>query len=747
MNFFSYMRVELNRIFHSRRVYLIILLTMISPIVGFNLNENMFQTIYAQTISSDLIAKPCITTALTGGGLFALLTLIEFDRVQKHQTGALMNSIVSPLVLNVVRLFALGIAAIITVTLTALMYFPYIAMKMGNSFDAYTYLNSFFLFMLPSILLSILLASAFYQIFYRMDLSMVVFITFMLLSCSVILGFLNILCWINPPIPALSDDFSNAMVFRLMGHNRLFWFLMAGGIWLMALLCVRRYSKGICGSFLHNSKKFYILLTAVVLISGGCYAYINQPYIDRTKFSYMFKMKEMQNNKQLELSNTDLEISFDTYKGRLLGKAVYLLQNLSGSSQECTFSINQGYNISCITANTKEVEFKSLNNNKNNIVFTMPNDKKIKLIIEYSGAPKVPQVLSSMLLSTNISDKYIDLNGVDLCPRLRVEDSKAGSKITGQFTMPAKFTPAVTGQKVKMLSQKGTNKTWIAQDNGNSFNLIAGDYVMKEFNSKGIPIEFYYSRKHDAVMEKMSAEKVMKDTITYCTAHYGKLYNVSENCPLKILQGTVFYLGGRAYTNLSIMEETCFSDRNLNNELNGASKAEVIAHEIAHQWWNNETVKEDPNHNAWTAEGLTVYTTYRVAKQIYGKEYAEKNYVDNWKKRVKEQKSNFYNRHPEYLSILPEKYVDKIHGINRSTETYNKIPLQILKASELVGGEDNMDKILAKLYNNVPKTRQRTTEFVLSYEEHQKNMKVNKTIKWKDFLDACGVKEEELKIE
>lgn len=747
MNFFSYMRVELNRIFHSRRVYIISLLTMISPMVGYNLNETMFKTIYAQTISSDLIAKPCITGVLTGGVLFALLTLIEFDRVRKHQTDALMNSIVSPLVLNVVKLFSIGTAAVISVTITALMYLPYVVMKMEYSFDAYTYLNSFFLFMLPSILLSILTASAFYQIFYRMDLSMVVFITFALLSSSVLFGFLNILCWINPPIPALSDDFSNTMVFRLMEHNRLFWFLMLGGVWMMALLCVRRYGKGIIGSFLHNSKKVHILLAAVVLIIGGCYAYINQPYIDRTKFSHMFKMKEMPNNKQLELSNTDLEISFDTYRGRLLGKAVYSLENLSGSAQECTLSINQGYNISHITANTKEVKFKNLNNNKNNIVFTVPNDKKIKLNIEYGGAPKIPQALSDMMLSTNISDKYIDLNGINLSPRLRVEDSKEGAKIIGRFTMPAGFTPIVTGQKVKMLSEKGNNKTWIAHDNGDSFNIISGDYVMKEFDSKGIPIEFYYSRKHDAVMEKMSAEKVMKDTITYCTDHYGKLYNVSENCPLKILQGTVFYLGGRAYTNLSIIEETCFSDKNLNNELNGASKAEVIAHELAHQWWNDESVKEDPNHKAWTAEGLTVYTTYRVAKQIYGKEYAEKNYVDNWKKRVKEQKNNFYNRHPEYLSTLPEKYVDRIDGINRSTENYNKIPLQILKATELVGGEDNMDKILAKLYNSVPKTEQRTTEFVISYEEHQKNVKVKKTITWRDFLDTCGLREEDLKLE
>ena len=161
MKFFSYLRVELNRIFHLRTVYMIILLTMISPILGYNLKKTMI----AQTTSGDLIVKPCIIGALVSGGLFGLLTLIEFARVNKQKIGALTNNIVSSLVINLVRVLAIGTIAIVSVTITALMYLPYVVMKMGYTFDAYTYLNSFFLFMPSSVLLSILAASAFYQIF------------------------------------------------------------------------------------------------------------------------------------------------------------------------------------------------------------------------------------------------------------------------------------------------------------------------------------------------------------------------------------------------------------------------------------------------------------------------------------------------------------------------------------------------------------------------------------------------------
>lgn len=359
MKFFSYLRVELNRIFHSKIVYLIMVLTMLCPMAGYKL----YKTSNFGTSSSDFIGNPSMAGALGGGVLFAILTLLEFDRVRKHQTEALTNSIVSPLILNVVRLLSIVAAAIISVSITAVLYFPYTFMKMGNIFDSYTYWNSFFLLMLPSVLLSILVISAFYQIFGRADISMVTFISFMFVGFSKWFENINILHWINPIINTLSDYFGNDIVFRLMQHNRLFWFLVFGGLWLIGLLCVRRYGKGLFKSILYNSRKIYIPLLAVALISGGVYAYINQPNIALA--SKVDGSDEI--NEQLQLFNTDLEISFDTSRGRVSGKATYFIKNLSSSEQECTLEMNSGYTVHHITANGKEIAFRNSNNKKNSI--------------------------------------------------------------------------------------------------------------------------------------------------------------------------------------------------------------------------------------------------------------------------------------------------------------------------------------------------------------------------------------------
>ncbi|AQS06675.1 hypothetical protein B0I63_004328 [Clostridium beijerinckii] len=179
MKFLSYLRVELKRIFHSKIVYLVMILTIFSPMAGYKLyNDGMLD----ETITGHFIGNPTVAGALIGGILFAMLTFLKFDQGRKYKTEILLSSIVSPLALNAVRLIVIEVSAIIAVSIEAVFYYPYTVMKMGRVFDGYTYWNSFFLLILPSVMLSILAASALYQIFQRVDLSAAVFIVLVLPS-------------------------------------------------------------------------------------------------------------------------------------------------------------------------------------------------------------------------------------------------------------------------------------------------------------------------------------------------------------------------------------------------------------------------------------------------------------------------------------------------------------------------------------------------------------------------------------
>ena len=136
---------------------------------------------------------------------------------------------------------------------------------------------------------------------------------------------------------------------------------------------------------------------------------------------------------------------------------------------------------------------------------------------------------------------------------------------------------------------------------------------------------------------------------------------------------------------------------------------------------SNET---DP----WSAEGLSVYTTYRIVKELYGEDYARQYYIDQWQKEVDDYYLNFYVRNPEYLERLPEEKRLEVLGSLTHVRQYCEMPLKILKAGQLVGGEEEMDKILHALFN-------------------RELDPYNPYLTYQNFLDACGLGEEDLNLD
>ena len=109
------------------------------------------------------------------------------------------------------------------------------------------------------------------------------------------------------------------------------------------------------------------------------------------------------------------------------------------------------------------------------------------------------------------------------------------------------------------------------------------------------------------------------------------------------------------------------------------------------------------------------------------RDYAQNYYVDQWQQVVDDYYLNFYVRHPEYLEMLPENEQLAISNSLSQVRQYNEMPLKILKAEQLVGGEEAMDQILHDLFN-------RELDPMYPYLTYQ------------EFLDACGLTEEDLNL-
>ena len=199
--------LELKRLLQSRLTWLMMALTVLSPVLGLVLYKPATST----TMLSMYLANPAIAGGVGGAILFGLLTIFELDRACRSRVDILTDAVVSPLTTALTRLLALLTAAVLTVGLTMLVWLPISAGLIGSVFTGANYVLAYLLLMGLALPLGVLAAAAAYQFTRRADLSIVLFIAFCALSLTVWASDWQ-LCWLNPCVWALSDDFSNFCV-------------------------------------------------------------------------------------------------------------------------------------------------------------------------------------------------------------------------------------------------------------------------------------------------------------------------------------------------------------------------------------------------------------------------------------------------------------------------------------------------------------------------------------------------------
>ncbi len=730
--------LELARLLQSRLTWLAVLLTALSPIAGLTLYRPLYsisESGYVTTMQGMYLANPALAGGALGAVIFAILTVWSMDRLVRDGMEALTHAVVSPMTAALTRLGALLCVAILAQAVTMLAWLPYTAVKLGAVFDLGSYLLMYFVFMYSALPLAVLSASAAYQFTRRADLSLALFAAFAALSLTVWKEQWQ-LCWLNPCVWAVSDDFSNYRVFRTVAYMRLVWLLALAGLWMLSYLCVRRYEKGIFGSLLCNIRRVYRPVLAAGLIAFSVLLYTSQPFLDQSSaeinYGFVYPDEYME---AVTCSSRYADVRPNPRTGSVYGSASFQLQNTSGQRQEVRFLINPGYDITRVQANGADVPFtieKEQELNEKAFTVTIPAAPEIELSIHYGGFPQEWNIVSASQGSLEISDIYMSLENDVLSPSpYNVWYQGETLPAVMDITLPGHMTPVLFGAGSTALlreNEDGT-KVWRMTDEGYHMIVYAGDYIREEIpvESAGITVNFYYSRRHQPIMEAVNAAESIRQAIEYCTEHIG---------PLSFYGDGTFNLierrsdgGGYAGEGASIANELDYTAENLSNSAKGSSAAQVTIHELVHQWWGLGNMFDPMDESGvWSTEGLTCYTTYRIVKELYGEEAAQAAYIDQWQAAVDDYYKDFYVRHPEYLSALPEQYQADIANRLRGVREYNEMPLKILKAEQLVGGEEAMDEILSALF-----TRELNPEYpYLTYQE---------------FLDACHLTEEDLNLE
>ena len=727
MNTLRLFPLELGRLLRSRLTWLVMLLTVLGPVVGLYLYQSA-----VSTMNSLYLANPAIAGGIAGGILFGLLAILELDRACRSRVDVLVDAVVSPLTAVLTRLSALLTTAVLTTTLTMLVWLPISAGLIGAVFDMVDYVLAYLLFMGLALPLGVLAAASAYQFTRRADLSLVVFAAFCGLSLTVWAENWQ-LCWLNPCVWALSDDFSNFRIYRSVAYMRLTWLAGLAGVWTLSYLCIRQYGKGALGSLARSIRRAYRPVIAVTLLACSGTAYAAQPMVDNSNPDQTaMTFFEIPYLDGVICTGRSAQVFPDVSAGTVRGKASYSFENSSGQEQKVALGVTPGYTISNVRANGETVPFSVGDYQEFNEVLlevTLPAEAQIELTMEYGGFPREDQNLSDSQGSTEISGTYLQLENAALSPRLlNVLPDENYYPTEMEITLPNAMTAIPFGSsraEVVAEHEDGT-KTWRWEDIGTGGILYAGDYVREDIQAGGMTIELYYGRKHQDIMTQANAADAVRDVVEYCAAHYGTL-SFGSGETLKLIQSRIAG-GGYAAGGASLLDESDFTAANLNRAEKGSGDSEVMIHELVHQWWGLGNMFDIPEPDSpWSAEGLTVYTTYRIVKELYGEEYARTHYIDQWQQEVDDYYLNFYVRHPEYLEMLPEAERLRISNSLSGMRQYSEMPLKLLKAEQLVGGEDAMDQILYDLFN-------REIDPMYPY------------LTYDEFLSACGLTEEDLNL-
>ncbi|MBS5144019.1 MAG: hypothetical protein KHY89_00695 [Butyricicoccus pullicaecorum] len=727
MNTLRLFPMELGRLLRDRLTWLTMLLTVLGPVVGLYLYQPA-----ESTMNSLYLANPAIAGGIVGGILYGLLAIFELDRVCRSRADVLMDAAVPPQTVALARLLALLTAAVLTTVLTMLVWFPVSAGMIGAVFDLVDYVMAYLLLMGLALPLGVLAAASAYQFTRRADLSLVLFAAFCALSLTVWAENWQ-LCWLNPCVWALSDDFSNFRIFRSVAYMRLTWLVGLAGVWAVSYLCIRQYGKGALGSLARSSRRVYRPVIAVILLSCSGVAYAAQPMVDNSNPDQMaMTFFEMPYLDGVICTGRSAQVFPNVSDGTVHGKASYFFENSSGQEQCVAFGVTPGYTISNVWANGEAAPFSMGDYQEFNealLEVTLPAKTQIELTMEYGGFPRENRNLSGNQGSAEISETYLQLENAALSPRLlNVMPDENYYPAEMEITLPASMLAIPFGSnRAEVEEHENGTKTWRWEDIGTGGILYAGDYIQEDIQAGDMTIELYYGRKHQEIMEQVNAADAVRDVVEYCTAHYGEL-SFGSGETLKLIQSRIAG-GGYAGDGASMLDEADFTIASLRDTSKGTVPGETFIHELVHQWWGLGNMFDTPEPDSpWSAEGLTVYTTYRIVKELYGEEYAQTHYIDQWQQEVDNYYLNFYVRHPEYLEMLPEGERLRISNSLSGMRQYSEMPLKLLKAEKLVGGEETMDQILRDLFN-------REIDPVHPY------------LTYDEFLSACALTEEDLNLE
>ena len=727
MKYFAYVWIDIKRLLRSKATWAVVAAVALSPLL--TLLTGLSGSASATTLTSRYVSQPAMSGAMYSMFLFVLFSLYEISRVQRRNIGSITDSVVSPLVLGSAKVLALAVVSALAAALAFLVNLPFAAAQMKVMFDFSVYCQFYFIIFWPTLLFGLLLIAACFQIFYRAELSIALFIlAFYFTKVNPWTPYNFLIDWTWPAVEFMSDTFNGFHLMRTAIYNRLVWLAVFAGAYLFSLLFTRRYQKGFAASFCVNAKRVYQPALAAVLIAAGCLLFAHQPFLDKSDSSQA-GLPQTFNSIMMEDLTCDVvcNLKSGTLSGRMQGR----ISNRETEPKEYLIGLNPGYRVTSLTVDGEEIPFSDpdqIISNMRIISYELPARADMELAIAYEGYPQMYNLDSADSLphplivysSDIITEGYVSLSQQAIAPYTDIPALGMRGTVTVPSYMQIIVDDATDTGLIVSPAENGDTTTWSISEMRNR-GIIFTDFKTRRADiGNGKQVEIYYGAKNDEMMDRIGIEKIISDAHRYCTALYGEDVTLKGR-DLKIIQRNSFMWGNWALGVINLSEEELTEDYLYNNPLLGASPQEIFARKIAYNWWSGGVFLDYRSEIPWSYDGFVNYTIYRMAKDTYGEAYAQENYVDVWERDVELSQRNFYRRHPEYLEKLPESARSIVSGQLQYSDLSSRMALMLLDIEQRVGGEEAFTRILRDFYQDKAYTA------------------VREQVKSTEFLTYCGL--------
>lgn len=392
-------------------------------------------------------------------------------------------------------------------------------------------------------------------------------------------------------------------------------------------------------------------------------------------------------DRKIDITHLALDVTPDFEKRTVKGQATFTFNPIAKPLKELKLN-GVDLSVDSVSGSDSIASFESTDKDIT-ISFAppLPVGKESKLIINYSAQPNMGLYFRVPSNGYKSEQMHIFTQGEMIearhwFPCYDHPNDKFTSEITCR--VPDNLIVISNGKRISVTKDAVSGLTahkWLQDKPHVNYliTLVAGKFEKLDDKYGNIPLEFYYLNP-----EKPQAELAFKDTknmmqfferetgLEYPWAKYGQV----------VVTG--FYPSGMENTSLTTLNDFLLqSAEEENTDIMGAfTSEEIVAHELAHQWWGDLVTCKDWSH-AWLNEGFATYYASLFLGNKYGKDRLTYDFLKS--------KEAIFEHKEDWRPIVNRRYEDPWEQFDHRAYQKAAWVIRMLKA-EL--GDDLFKKVV-----------------------------------------------------